>query len=258
MCKQVGLFLLASVALCSTAHADDANGWASRAQLGYAKTSGNTDSSTGNALFHIARAFDPWKVLFGLEGLYGSTKGETTAQAWDTYLQAHYSFTDRLYGYGGVRYDDNRFSGFAYQEALTTGAGYQFVKTDATKLSAQIGVGARHLRPEILTEDAVGGIISAQELDAATDAVIDGGVNLEHAFNQYTKLIGAVAVESGRQNTMTTAGISLQVKMSNVLSLAAGYQLVRNSQPPPGAGPTNSNTTLNLVYELANKNLAPQ
>ena len=54
---------------------------------------------------------------------------------------------------------------------------------------------------------------------------------------------------------MTTAGISLQVKMANLLSLA-GYQLVHNSEPPPGAGPTNSSTTLNLVYELANQSLA--
>ncbi|HZO22615.1 MAG TPA: DUF481 domain-containing protein [Steroidobacteraceae bacterium] len=147
MRKQFGGFLLVSTILCGLARADDGSSWASRGQLGYAKTSGNTDTSTGNALFHIAHEFDPWKLLFGLEGLYGSTKGETTAQAWDTYLQAHYNITDRLYAYGGVRYDDNRFSGFAYQEAVTTGVGYQLIKTDATKLSAQIGVGARRLRP---------------------------------------------------------------------------------------------------------------
>ncbi len=136
MRKQFGGFLLVSTILCGLARADDGSSWASRGQLGYAKTSGNTDTSTGNALFHIAHEFDPWKLLFGLEGLYGSTKGETTAQAWDTYLQAHYNITDRLYAYGGVRYDDNRFSGFAYQEAVTTGVGYQLIKTDATRRSA--------------------------------------------------------------------------------------------------------------------------
>jgi len=100
--------------------------------------------------------------------------------------------------------------------------------------------------------------VSTQQLDSTTDAVVDSAMNLEHAFNPYTKLIASLAVESGKENTMTTASLSLQVKMTNLLSLAAGYQIVRNSEPPPGAGPTNSSTTLNLVYELANKNLAPE
>jgi putative salt-induced outer membrane protein YdiY len=57
---------------------------------------------------------------------------------------------------------------------------------------------------------------------------------------------------------MTTASAALQVKMTNVLSLAAGYQYVRNSQPPMGVGSTNTLTTLNLVYELKNQKLAPE
>ena len=62
--------------------------WAMRALLGYTKTSGNTDNSAGNFLFHVAHVTGDWKLLFGAEGLYGSTRGETTAQAWDAHLQA--------------------------------------------------------------------------------------------------------------------------------------------------------------------------
>ena len=78
-----------------------------------------------------------WKLLFGAEGLYGSTRGETTAQAWLAFLQANYNITPRLYWYVGLRYDDDRFSGFAYQEAVKTGIGYEFVQSDSTKLTAQ-------------------------------------------------------------------------------------------------------------------------
>ncbi len=263
MRKSIRLVLLGIVLMTPLAYADtDADGesstWASRAQAGYAKTGGNTDTTTANALFHIAHVVDQWKFLFGAEGLYGSTKGETTAQAWDLHFQTNYNFTDRLYGYGGLRYDENKFSGFAYQELVTTGVGYQFFNSDDTKLAAQAGVGARRLRPEILTEDAVGAIVSTEELNANTDAVFDSAVNLEHSFNSFTKIVANVAVEAGKDNTMTTAGLSLQVKMTDLLSLAAAYQLIRNSKPPMGAGPTNSLTSLNLVYEFKNKKLAPE
>ncbi|MBV8342560.1 MAG: DUF481 domain-containing protein [Gammaproteobacteria bacterium] len=243
----------------AAAYADDTDGtWASRAQAGYAKTSGNTDTSTAIALFHIAHLVGDWKFLFGVEGVYGSTKGETTAQSWDAHFQANYNITPQLYWYGGLRYDDNKFSGFVYQETVSTGAGYQFIKTDTTKLTGQLGVGERRLRPEVLQEDAVGAIASTMELPSSTDAVLDAAVNLEHSFNAATKVITGVSMESGKNNTMTTANIALQVKMTNVLALSAGYQYVRNSKPPPGSGPTNSLATLSLVYELKNTKLAPE
>ncbi|MBV8784610.1 MAG: DUF481 domain-containing protein [Gammaproteobacteria bacterium] len=232
--------------------------WASRAQAGFAKTTGNTDTTTGNLLWHVAHVTGPWKFLFGVEGLYGSTKGETTAQALDAHLQANYNLTERLYLYGGLRYDDDRFSGFAYQETLSAGAGYQFVKTDATKLTAQAGVGARRLRPEILVKDDVGGVVSRTELDATTDAVLDAALNLEHAFNDSTKLLAGASLESGKDNTLTKASVALQVKMTSVLALSAGVQMARNSKPPAGAKNTDTLSTLSLVYELKNPKLAPE
>jgi putative salt-induced outer membrane protein YdiY len=65
-------------------------------------------------------------------------------------------------------------------------------------------------------------------------------------------------VQSGKENTLTTASVSLQVKMTNRLALAAGYQLTDNSQPPQGSERRDTLTTLNLVYELKNEKLAPE
>jgi putative salt-induced outer membrane protein len=206
----------------------------------------------------VAHVTGDWKVLFGAEGLYGSTQGETTAQAWDAHLQANYNITRHFYWYAGVRHDDDRFSGFAFQEAIKTGAGYQFVQTNATKLTAQIGAGYRRLRPEILVKDDIGAIISRTPLDEQSDAVFDGALNFEHAFNENTKLLAGATVQSGKENTLTTATLSLQVKMIGRLALAAGYQLTDNSNPPQGSRRRDSLTTLNLVYELKNEKLAPE
>src|SRR6516225_12134569 len=65
--------------------------WAMRSVLGYTKTGGNTDNSAGNFLFHAAHVMGDWKLLFGGDALYGSTRGETNSQAWDAYLQGNYN-----------------------------------------------------------------------------------------------------------------------------------------------------------------------
>ena len=233
--------------------------WASRGQLGFSKTSGNSDTTAANFLFRAAHTVgDEWKFLMGAEGLYGATHGETTAQAWDVHGQANYNLTPQLYWYGGLRYDDDRFSGFAYQAAVTTGIGHQFINTDDTKFTGQVGVGVRRLQPELLVKDSTGGIISSTKLDSTSDAVLDAGLNFEHSFNAATKLLASASVESGKDNTLTTARVSLQVKMTSVLALAARVQMTRNSQPPAGSVSTDTLSTLNLVYEMKNPKLAPE
>ena len=232
--------------------------WAIRSVLGYTKTGGNTDNSAGNVLFHAAHVMGDWKLLFGFDALYGSTKGETTAQAWDAYLQGNYNITPRFYWYLGGRYDDDRFSGFAYQAAVKTGAGYKFIDSDATKLTAQIGAGYRRLRPEILVRDDIGAVISRTEQPEESDAIFDAGLAFEHNFNEATKLLAGATVQSGKQNTLTNASVALQVKMNARLALSAGYKLIDNSNPPPGSGHRDTLTTLGLVYELKNDKLSPE
>jgi putative salt-induced outer membrane protein len=232
--------------------------WAIRSVLGYTKTGGNTDNSAGNLLFHAAHVMGNWKLLFGGDGLYGSTKGETTAQAWDAYLQGNYNITPRFYWYLGGRYDDDRFSGFAYQAAVKTGFGYQFIDTDATKLTAQAGAGYRRLRPEILVKDDIGAVVSRTEQPEESDAIFDAGLAFEHNFNHATTLLIAATMQSGKENTLTNASVALQVKMTDRLALSAGYKLIDNSNPPPGSGHRDTLTTLGLVYELKNEKLPPE
>jgi putative salt-induced outer membrane protein len=268
----------ALLALVSVARADDPppdpndhpdSTWSSRALLGYTKTSGTTDNSSANGLFHVAHVIDKWKILFGTEALYGATRGETTAQAWHAHIQGNYNFTDNLYWYSGYRQDNDKFSGFLYQKTVSTGIGWQIIKNDKTQLNIQGGVGETWLRPQDLVLDAVGGIqiVPCAAPDPGTctwmypgekDTVFDGALNFEQDFNQYAKLLASATVQSGNLNTTSTFSIALQVKMTNQLSLAAGYQLVYNTDPPPSVAKDASLTTLSLVYEFKNSKLKPE
>ncbi len=263
--------VLAALAFAGAARAEDPPyegdpNWSMRALLGYSKTGGNTDNSAGNALFHVAHVLGQWKFLFGTEALYGATKGETTAQAWTIHGQANYNFTPKFYGYVGAGYTDDRFSGFAYQDAVTSGIGYQIFNDDNTKLTVQGGVGYLWLRKEYLVKDDIGGVLQRLDYDPNTgipyeaehNVAFNGAVNFEHSFNASTKILAGANVLSSSDNTRTAGSIALQVKMSNRLALAAGYQITNNSKPPAGSGKNDSLMTLSLVYDLKNPKLAPE
>jgi putative salt-induced outer membrane protein YdiY len=240
--------------------------WSMRALLGYSKTGGNTDNSAGNALFHVAHTLGDWKFLFGAEGQYGSTHGETTSQAFTVHGQANYNFTPKLYGYVGAGYSDDRFSGFAYQDSLISGLGYQIFNDDNTKFTVQGGVGYLWLRKEYLVKDEIGGVTARLDYDPVTglpyeaehSIAFNGAANYEHSFNASTKILAGVTVLSSSDNTRTAGNVALQVKMSNRLALAVGYQITNNSKPPANSGKNDSLTTLSLVYDMKNPKLAPE
>jgi putative salt-induced outer membrane protein len=249
-----------AVALYGTARADTAanGGWATRSELGFVMARGNTNAKSGNLKFDTAHVIGRWKYSYGLSALYAASNGIETAQRWDTHFQTDMQLSERAFWFGALRYEDDRFSGFAYQESFSTGAGRDFIKSDSTKLSAQLGVGWRRLRPELLIRGADGAIIQRIPSDKTDDAVADAALTFEHSFNPSTKVIDTLLVESGQSNTTTKENVSLQVRMNASLALAVGLQVRNNTNPPAGAVKrTDTLTTINLVYDLKNPKFTP-
>ena len=233
------------------AHAD--SGWASRSELGYALARGNTDSDNGNLKFDTAHLLNNWIYAFGVDALYGKTNGIGTAQRWDAHLQVDYKFTPKMFWFGKLEYQDDRYSGFAYQESAASGVGRIFLQSDTDKLTGQIGAGIRRLRQEELIRDDAGAVISRIPTETSEDGVVSGAVAYEHNFNASTKLLEALSVESGRSNTLLKNNLGVQVKMGSALSLAVSYSYIRNSSPPVTVlSKTDQLTTLSLVYEIKN------
>ncbi len=245
------LAAIAGTAVSITANADSA--WASRSELGYALSRGNSDSENGNFKFDIAHLLGKWIYAFGVDGLYGRSNGIGTAQRWDTQFQADLRLSERTFWFAALRYEDDAYSGFAYQASFSSGAGRIFLHTDTNKLSAQLGAGIRQLRPEQLIRDDRGAVSERIPGDSADDAVANAALTFEHSFNPSTKVLETLLVESGRSNTSLKSNLGLQVKMGTSLALAVAWSYLRNSTPPAGViSKTDQLTTVNLVYEIKN------
>jgi putative salt-induced outer membrane protein len=244
----------------AAAPAAPAGTWAAAAQLGLIVTSGSTTTKSGNASFNAAHVMDRWTVSAGLAALYASTGDYSTEQDTTVNLQADLALSKRTFWFSTARWDRNLFTGFAYQDSVATGAGYNFVATTATQFSGELGVGYRIESPEILTAGPLGNVISREHVPGSLqrDAVLQGGLNYSHAIIRQTKVTNTLLIQYGSSDTTTTDNLALTVQVDASLSLAVGMQLVNNTSPPPGSAKhTDTVMTVNLVYALKNPNLSP-
>lgn len=226
-------FALALV-LASSAHADP---WKGKGEAGIVSSSGNTDSQSFNLKLGMTKVQDLWKHALDMSYLQTSANGVTDANRFVGTWQSNYNFRARTFAFGAARYDHDEFGGFLYQASISGGLGYKFIDTDTVKFSGQAGVGYRKLEENVTH-------------DTSSGAVFVGGLNYEWAITTTTKLTDKFTVESGSDNTLLTNFVGVEVKMSDKLGLAAGYDVTQNTKPPPGKKKTDTVTTLNLVYSF--------
>lgn len=225
--------------------------WAGAGQLGAVHAHGNTNSSSVNAKIDASNELEMWKHTFGFNALYSESEEITSGERWDTMWQSDYKLTEKVFWFGGLRYENDRYGAFSYQATATTGLGYKFFDTDITKLSAQLGVGYKRSRPQTLVKDPDSGeVIDRIDGEATNRGVITGGVNFEHALTANTKVLNKFLVEAASDNTFAQNNLALQVSMSDRLALSVGYETRLNTSPPADQQRFDSLTTLNLVYKF--------
>jgi putative salt-induced outer membrane protein len=234
------------IALAAPAQAQ----WTGKAELGFLQADGNTESASANTRVDLTREGDQWKNGFYVAALYSENAEFSTAERYEARYQADYKINDRLSWFGALRGEQDRFSGFAYQASVSTGASYKFIDTSATKLTASLGAGFKRFREEILVKSDAGEV-----LDRIAGQIGDGIVgtltsDYEHVFTETTKLTNKLLAEYGADNTAVANDIALQVSMTQSFALAAGFGIRYNSDPPPLAESTDTLITLNLVYNI--------
>ena len=227
--------IAAGIALALAATVAQADPWKGKGEAGAVWASGNTDTSSVNLKLAMSKEVDLWKHALDMSYLHGTSDGVTSANRFVGGWQSNYNFSPRTFAFGALRYEHDEFSGFDYQASASTGLGYKFYDTDTMKFSGQAGVGYRKIK------DGVTG-------ETSSDAIVVGGLDFEYAATATTKLVDKFHLESGSDNTLLTNFAGVEVKMSDKLALAAGYDVRQNTKPPPGKKKTDTVTTLNLVY----------
>jgi putative salt-induced outer membrane protein len=226
---------LAFVALALVTSLPATAQWKGKGEVGIVFARGNADTDTANVKLDTSREVDRWKHSFGVAALRAANDGVVTAERYGASWQSDYKLSDRSFWFGGLRYEQDQFSGFDYQASLSTGYGYKFIDTERTKFNGQAGVGYRRLK-----------LLPTGRIE--TGAIFRGDLKFEHALTDTTKIIDTFVIEAGSANTFASNDLALQVKMSDKFALSVGLGVRHNTDPPLGLKKTDTLTTVNLVY----------
>lgn len=210
--------------------------WTARGELGASFASGNSENEAANAAVEVRNTREKWAHSLALAGNYGSDGTLTTAQRWEARGQSDYKFTDRVYWFGAGRYEDDRFSAFAYQASVATGLGYKFFDTEQTKFWVQGGPGYRFAERNDTGE-------------SVDEVILRGDLGVEHRLTETTRIVDRFLVESGSENTYLQNDLGLEVTIKGSLALRLGYQVRHNTDVLPGTEKTDTLLTVGLIYE---------
>jgi len=224
--------------------------WTGKAELGALLTDGNTESKSANTKLDLTHEGAQWKQNVYAAALYGESGGFATSERYEARYQADRKITDRFSWFFGVRGEEDRFGAFAYQATVSTGASYKFIDSPSTKFDGSLGAGYKQFQPQQVNKSPAGAVLSRFKGDSDSEPVATVGSNFEHAFTESTKITNKFLGELGSSNTALQDDLALQVNMSAVLALAVGLGVRYNSDPPLGAEGTDTQLTVNLVYNI--------
>lgn len=226
--------MLSALALVPTVAS--AASWNGEADLGLVATQGNTNTSTLNAALDVEHQHTQWRDDLRLEALNSTNQGTTTAERYVGELKTAYDFSHASFWFGNLRYDADRFSGYAYQASESFGYGHRFHPYASVHADLQAGPGLRQSRQE--------------GERGRNEVIVRAAAGLTWALSDSAKFNQRLRVEGGRSNTTVESVSSLQSQVVGNLAVKVAETVKFNSSVPVGTKKTDYLSSVNLVYRF--------
>ncbi len=251
MKKHLYLIMLSSL-LAITANAKAAeeakpvekSPWKSSVELGFIRTTGNTETQTTALKADVVYEVDKWRHTGHAEGFGQQSKDDVTnenvvsAERYEISGKSDYKFTPRDYAFGLVKFKKDRFSGFEYEDTVALGYGNKAIKQDNMELDLEIGPGARFYKPDN------GG--------SESEALLVLAANYWWAITGNSKFTQVFNFDIGEVYTDSKSVTGIQANINKTLALKFTYTLRHKSEVPDPATTENTDTELamTLVYNF--------
>ena len=212
-------------------------GWRGTGELGYVKTSGNTDTSSLNMALEFIYEKEKWRHTLGGSALRAKKSGTTDADRWTARAQSDYKFSEKSYLFGSVRHDADKFAGYNPVTSLAAGYGRELVNNGKHFLTGEIGAGYR------MQEVALTGV-------KENGAIARGRLDYRWTITDTTEFGNLFLIEAGSDNTFMQNDTYLTVAISKAFAVKLAYQYRYNTDAPIGSDDTDTQFTTNLVYNF--------
>ena len=196
--------------------------WEQSASLGFSLTKGNTDNLLFTADYRAARKVKQTEIAVGLDASYGEDSGKKNNEQFRIFGQYNWLFNERFYAYARAEGLHDDIADVQYRITLSLGAGYYFIKSGKTILSAEIGPG--------YTFERRGG----DDRDYASLRVAE---KYEHKFNDKTRVwqtLELLPQVTDFSNYILTFEVGLETALTDKISLRLTIRDIYDSDPAPG------------------------
>lgn len=233
------LFGLATPSLAAEATEDageQKSKWNSEAELGYVKTTGNTETETFVLKAKVVNQRNKWKHTAKGEALHNAEgDGVVTAEKYYLSGKSQYEFKSRSYIYGLVTYDDDRFSGYDYILTGVLGYGRTVLKRDTLKLDLEVGAGGRQSEPEVG--------------ETENEAIFRAAGDFEWKISEGAVFTQELSTDIGQDKYINRSLTALTTKVNSFLSSKIAYQYKYTSEVPVDKDNTDTELTFTLLFK---------
>lgn len=212
------------------------NSWKGSLEVGYVKTSGNTETESLNTKASAETDREIWRHKINLEALKSSDHGTTTAERYAVNGQSDYKLKGkRNFFFIFLGYEDDKFSGYEYQLTEAIGYGRRVLDEPTMKLDLEIGPGARQRKVEATNK-------------TEGEKLVRGAAKYAWDISETSKFTEDLSTEVGEDVTITKSVTALSAKINSSLATKITYTVKNTSKVPPGIKKTDTEMAVTLVY----------
>lgn len=224
----------------------DESPWKSSIELGFIRTTGNTETQTTALKANASYEVDKWRHTGYAEGYGQEAKNKTTgdtdvsAERYELRGKSDYKFKERDYAFGLVKLEKDRFTGFQYEHIVSLGYGRKAIKHDDMELDLELGPGVRFYKFDddpLLTENK-----------SQDEAVLRLSADYWWAITGTSKFTQELSSDIGEQFTTIRSITGIQANINSTLALKFTYTIRNKSVVPEGVEKTDTETAMTLVY----------
>ncbi len=218
--------------------------WTGNANLGLNFAQGNTKASNLYVGIALQRDGLQWRNKVHADADFLKTNGVTTRKHYDANFETNYKFNDRLYFFGLVGWEADKFAGYSRRFTESAGLGYRVVNEPNFTFDLEAGPAARQTKFVVANP-----LAPPAFLPAGSASNIGGRVNGDILWKlsdriSFTENAGILFDKSGRSTFSKTA---LNAKLTDHITASAGFD-IRNESKTTAAKKTDTAERFTIGY----------
>lgn len=236
--KKIVLATVALLASSTVMAADVKTGLSGSGELGFNSATGNTVSESLYAGLKLNYLQDTYKVKGLVEAVNKKESNVQTAERYVGDFQADFYFneTQKLYGFGQTRWENDRFTDIDLSSYYLAGLGYNYLKESNIVLGVEAGAGYQDVN--YLKAANFGQMV----------AKLSG--NFEYAFNDNVRFLQDLTEFYGPEQAKFESNTGLRVSLAGNLKMKLAYKYRHNNAPAKGKKAEDTETLLSIMYDF--------